>query len=57
MPVIFGFSPSEGAPAAARRPAVSWWKPKGPSNEGINPFAAEIDHSELVVEMPREQAR
>jgi hypothetical protein len=57
VPVIFGFSPSEGAPAAARRPAVSWWKPKGPSNEGINPFAAEIDHSELVVEMPREQAR
>ena len=37
------------------RPAVSWWKPKGPSNEGINPFAAEIDHSELVVEFPRAQ--
>ena len=69
VPVIFGFTPTEtAAPAAAgtrtragrpavRRhgPAVSWWKPKGPSNEGINPFAAEIDHSELVVEFPRAQ--
>lgn len=36
---------------------MSWWKPKGPSNEGINPFAAEIDHSELVVEYSHAQIR
>ena len=36
---------------------MSWWKPKGPSNEGINPFASDIDHDELVVEFPRSQIR
>ena len=69
VPVIFGFTPTETASrvrgptetagrvrgGVSGRPAVSWWKPKGPSNEGINPFAAEIDHSELVVEFPRAQ--
>ena len=36
---------------------MSWWKPKGPSNAGINPFAEQIDHAQLVVEFPRAQAR
>ena len=34
---------------------ISWWKPKGPANAGINPFATEVDHDELVVELPRGQ--
>ena len=43
--------------AAPPARAVSWWKPKGPANAGINPFATEVDHDELVVELPRSQIR
>ena len=65
VPVIFGFTPAVslggsycGAARGRDGPrsrTVSWWKPKGPANAGINPFAAEIDHEELVVELPRQQ--
>lgn len=51
--------PSSGGRGRAAAPprTVSWWKPKGPANAGINPFAAEVDHDELVVELPRSQIR
>ena len=48
IPVIFSY------PSAVPKER-NWWKiRKGPPQKNINPFSSQIDHSQLVVELPVE---